>query len=191
MLSEKNIKLIVSTLTVVVILVVVILNRKVLSPPSEIPYFIYYLPLTNALLNGTSFVLLLLSFWAIKNKNIQLHKKLNLAAFILSALFLISYVMAHFFLPETIYGDANHNGILEANELTQVASTRTLYLFILISHILLAAITFPLILLAFYYGLSNKITQHKKIVKWAYPLWLYVCFTGPIIYVFLRPYYGF
>jgi len=191
MLAEKNIKLIIYILTIIVLLVVVILNRKVLSPPSEFPYFIYYLPLTNALLNGTSFVLLLLSFWAIKNKNISLHKKLNLSAFILSALFLISYVTAHFFLPETIYGDVNHNGILEDDELAQVVSTRTLYLFILISHILLAAISFPLVLFAFYYGLNNKVVQHRKIVKWAYPLWLYVCFTGPIIYVFLRPYYGF
>lgn len=191
MLAEKNIKLIIYMLTIIVLLVVVILNRKVLSPPSEFPYFIYYLPLTNALLNGTSFVLLLLSFWAIKNKNISLHKKLNLSAFILSALFLISYVTSHFFLPETIYGDVNHNGILEDDELAQVVSTRTLYLFILISHILLAAISFPLVLFAFYYGLNNKVVQHRKIVKWAYPLWLYVCFTGPIIYVFLRPYYGF
>lgn len=191
MLAEKNIKLIIYILTIIVLLVVVILNRKVLSPPFEFPYFIYYLPLTNALLNGTSFVLLLLSFWAIKNKNISLHKKLNLSAFILSALFLISYVTSHFFLPETIYGDVNHNGILEDDELAQVVSTRTLYLFILISHILLAAISFPLVLFAFYYGLNNKVVQHRKIVKWAYPLWLYVCFTGPIIYVFLRPYYGF
>lgn len=191
MLAEKNIKLIIYILTIIVLLVVVILNRKVLSPPSEFPYFIYYLPLTNALLNGTSFVLLLLSFWAIKNKNISLHKKLNLSAFILSALFLISYVTAHFFLPETIYGDVNHNGILEDDELAQVVSTRTIYLFILISHIFLAAISFPLVLFAFYYGLNNKVVQHRKIVKWAYPLWLYVCFTGPIIYVFLRPYYGF
>jgi len=190
MKNEKSIKIIIGILTGVVVLVVVILNRKIITPPSEIPSFIYHLPLLNAFLNGTSFILLLLSFWAIKNKNIQLHKQLNLTAFVLSALFLISYVTAHFFLPETIYGDINHNGILENEELQAVQGTRNIYLFILISHILLAAITFPLILLAFYYGLNNKISAHKKIVKWAYPMWLYVCLTGPIIYLFLQKYYA-
>lgn len=189
--NEKFIQRIIILLTIIVLGVVVILNRKWITPPSEIPSVIFILPVVNALLNATSFFLLLTSLWAIKNKKVELHKKINLTAFVLSALFLISYVVAHFFLPETIYGDANHNGVLESEELQTVASTRGIYLFILITHIFLAAITFPLVLLSFYYGLSNKIISHKKIVRWAYPMWLYVCFTGPIVYLFLRPYYGF
>ncbi len=191
MKNEKTIKTIIILLTIIVLAVVLILNKKLITPPSQIPEFIYTLPLINALLNSASFFLLLFSFWAIKNKKIQLHKSLNITAFILSALFLISYVVAHFFLPETLFGDANHNGILEDSERQSVSSIRSVYLFILVTHILLAAITFPLVLLSFYYGLNTQIIQHKKIVRWSYPLWLYVCFTGPIVYVFLKPYYGF
>lgn len=188
---EKLIQKLIIILTLIVLAVVVILNRKWLQPPSEIPTVIYTLPLVNALLNTTSFFLLLFSLWAIKNKKVELHKKINLTAFVLSAIFLISYVVAHFFLPETVYGDANHNGILDNEELQNVSSSRGIYLFILITHIVLAAITFPLVLLSFYYGLTNKISSHKKMVRWAYPMWLYVCLTGPIVYLFLRPYYAF
>lgn len=190
MKNEKTIKILVGILSVTVILVVVILNRKFITPPEEIPGFIYSLPLLNAALNSATFILLLISFWAIKNKKIELHKKINLMAFILSALFLISYVVAHFFLPETIFGDANHNEILENSELASVLITRKIYLFILITHVIFAAITFPLVLMSFYYGLNNRIYQHKKIVRWAYPLWLYVSFTGPLVYIFLMPYYA-
>ncbi|MCX7729014.1 MAG: DUF420 domain-containing protein [Bacteroidia bacterium] len=191
MKNEKTVKIVVSILSVVVLLVVVILNRKLITPPTNIPSIIYTLPLVNALLNSTSFVLLLISLWAIKNKKVELHKKINLTAFVLSALFLVSYVVAHFFLPETVFGDVNHNGSLENEELAVVQSIRPIYLFILISHIVLAAITFPLVLLSFYYGLDKKFAEHKKLVRWAYPLWLYVCLTGPVVYVFLKPYYGF
>ncbi len=191
MISEKSIKFIVALLSTIVLAVVLILNRKIIEPPLHIPSFVYYLPALNAILNSMSFLLLLFSLFSIKRKNIHWHKKLNLWAFFLSALFLISYVIAHYFLPETLYGDANHNGILEAQELERVRVSRKMYLFILLTHIILAAVTFPLVLMAFYFGLNKKIDKHRKIVRWAYPLWLYVCFTGPIVYVFLRPYYGF
>ncbi|RME13971.1 MAG: DUF420 domain-containing protein [Bacteroidetes bacterium] len=187
--NEKNIKILIGLLTFIVLAAVVLLNRKVIAPPSEIPAFVYFLPLLNALLNSASFILLILSLWAIKNKKTELHKQLNLTAFILSALFLISYVTAHFYLPETIFGDANHNGILEEQEALEVKNIRPVYLFILITHIVLAALTFPLVLLAFYHGLNKNFVKHRKIVKWAYPLWLYVCLTGPLVYLFLREYY--
>lgn len=191
MKKDKIIQIVIGLLSIIVLLVVVILNRKIINPPEHIPSFVYSLPLLNAILNSTSLILLVISLWAIKKKRVQWHKSLNLTAFVLSALFLISYVVAHFYLPETLFGDANHNNILESQELENVRNVRPIYLFILISHIILAAITFPLVLLSFYYGLENKIIQHRKIVKWSYPLWLYVCFTGPIIYWLLKPYYAF
>lgn len=191
MKKDKLIQIIVGILSIVVLLVVVILNRKIISPPEHIPSFVYSLPLLNAILNSTSFILLLISLWNIKNKRVQWHKRLNLIAFVLSALFLISYVVAHFYLPETLFGDINHNNILESQELESVRIVRPIYLFILISHIILAAIAFPLVLLSFYFGIENKIIQHRKIVKWSYPMWLYVCLTGPIIYWLLKPYYAF
>ena len=91
------------------------------------------LPLLHAIINGTCAVLLILSLRAIKAKNVAKHKALNLTAFGLSALFLISYVIYHFFVPETTFGGEG--------------PLRYIYYFILISHIILAAGVLPLILL--------------------------------------------
>lgn len=106
-----------------------------------------------------------------------MHKRLNVTAFILSSLFLISYVTFHSFGIETKFPEVN--------------PMRPVYLIILISHIILAAFVLPLILIAFYFGLSMKVDRHKKIVRWAYPIWLYVAVTGVIVYLMISPYYRF
>ncbi len=176
---------------IVVCLLVFILNKRFIPVPDHFPQFIYHLPLVNALLNGSCSFLLICSLIAIKKKNIVLHKKLNLTAFAFSALFLISYVMAHYFIPETIYGDVNHNQLLEPNELALVADSRTVYLALLVSHIVLAAVILPLILLSFYYGLQNEVIKHKKITRYSYPVWLYVTITGVIVYTMISKFYNF
>ena len=70
-------------------------------------------------------------------------------------------------------------------------SMRSIYLTILISHIILAACVLPLILLSFYYGLQMNVEKHKKIVRFTYPIWLYVTVTGVIVYAMISPYYQF
>ncbi len=152
---------------------------------------IYKLPLVNAMLNGSCSLLLIASLWAIKNKNIQLHKKLNLTAFLFSSLFLLSYVTAHYFIPDTIYGDVNHNHMLDKDELASVSSIRPVYLVILLSHIFLAVLVLPLILLSFYYGLKDDRVKHKKLTRFSYPIWLYVTITGVVVYAFIAPYYNY
>jgi putative membrane protein len=133
----------------------------------------------------------MVSLWAIKNRNIELHKKLNLTTFILSALFLISYVTAHYFIPDTIYGDINHDHLLDESEQNAVSGIRTIYLTILLSHILLAVIVLPLVLLSFYYALKDDRVKHKKITRFSYPIWLYVTITGVVVYVMISPYYNY
>jgi putative membrane protein len=80
---------------------------------------------------------------------------------------------------------ANETSFPEGNPM------RTLYLTILVSHIILAALVLPLILLAFYYGLQMNVEKHKKIVRFAYPIWLYVTITGVVVYLMISPYYQF
>ncbi len=143
------------------------------------------------MLNGSCSLLLMASLWAIKNKNIQLHKKLNLTAFLFSSLFLLSYVTAHYFIPDTIYGDVNHNHMLDTDELASVSSIRPVYLVILLSHIFLAVLVLPLILLSFYYGLKDDRVKHKKLTRFSYPIWLYVTITGVVVYAFIAPYYNY
>lgn len=174
-LSDKAFFRIALIVSIVVFVLVILLNKRVLNPPTEFPYFIYKLPLLHAIINGTCAILLILSLKAIRAKNITKHKLLNLSAFGLSALFLISYVVYHFFVPETTYGG---EGFL-----------RYVYYTILISHVILAAIVLPLILLSFWYALNEKIDKHRKIVRFSYPIWLYVAVTGVLVYLLISPYY--
>jgi putative membrane protein len=189
--NDKTVFKIVLAVSILICIVVIILNQKLIPVPDTFPSFIYKLPLVNAMLNGSCSLLLIASLWAIKNKNIQLHKKLNLTAFLFSSLFLLSYVTAHYFIPDTIYGDVNHNHMLDADELASVSSIRPIYLGILLSHIFLAVIVLPLILLSFYYGLKDDRVKHKKLTRFSYPIWLYVTITGVVVYAFIAPYYNY
>ncbi len=189
--NDKTVFRIVLAVSILVCLIIVILNQKLIPVPDAFPRFIYKLPLVNAILNGTCSVLLIFSLWAIKKRNIPLHKKLNLTAFILSALFIITYVTAHYFIPDTIFGDVDHNHFLDDTERAAVSGIRTPYLVLLLSHIFLAVIVLPLVLLSFYYGLKDDRIKHKKITRFSYPIWLYVTITGVVVYWLISPYYNY
>lgn len=189
--NEKAIKTVVYATTVLVCTLVVILQQKFLPHPETFPLFIYKLPMVNAILNGTCSVLLILSLLAIKKRNIALHKKLNLTAFVLSALFLVCYVTAHYFIPDTKYGDLDHNGIMSAEESAAVSGIKPIYIVILLTHIFLAAIVLPFVLLSFYYGLTDQREKHRKITRISYPMWLYVTITGVVVYLMISPYYSY
>jgi putative membrane protein len=189
--NDKTVFKIVLAVSALICVVVVVLNQKLIPVPDTFPDFIYKLPLLNAFLNGSCSILLIASLWAIKKRNIELHKKLNLTAFLLSSLFLISYVTAHYFIPDTKFGDIDHNGILEDIELTAVSGIRPIYLVILLSHIFLAVIVLPMILLSFYYALKDDRVKHKKITRFSYPIWLYVTITGVVVYALISPYYNY
>lgn len=189
--NDKTVFKIVLTVSALICVVVVVLNQKLIPVPNSFPNFIYKLPKLNAFLNGSCSVLLIASLWAIKKRNFELHKKLNLTAFLLSSLFLISYVTAHYFIPDTMFGDANHSHDLEENELQTVSGIRGIYLVILLSHIFLAVIVLPLILLSFYYALKDDRVKHKRITRFSYPIWLYVTVTGVVVYMMIAPYYNY
>ncbi|HVA97718.1 MAG TPA: DUF420 domain-containing protein [Bacteroidia bacterium] len=188
MTDKKILRLIYIVSAIVFVLVAVLFT---LPKANHIPDWVKILPKLNASLNGTCFVLLLFSLYFIKQKKIRLHKIINLTAFTLSVLFLLSYVLFHAFGVETRYGDLNHDGVLDAAEMLQAGNIRYVYYVILITHILLAAIVLPLVLISFFRGLSNQIPQHKKIVHWSYPIWLFVTLSGVIVYLMISPYYNF
>lgn len=190
MLDKLIFRIIIGT-SIFVFAVVVILMMKVLPVPSVLPSFTYKLPLINAYLNGTCSVLLLLSLYFIIQKNVLLHKRINITAFVLSSLFLVLYIVFHYLAPETKYGDLNGDHLLSNAEKMAAGNLRYIYYIILISHIILAAIVLPLILFSFNFGLQNQIARHKKIVRWTWPIWFYVTVTGVIVYIMISPYYQF
>jgi putative membrane protein len=106
-----------------------------------------------------------------------------------SFIFLLSYVVYHFTTPETLFGDLDKNGLISDEEKESSGVSRIIYLIILLSHILLAAISLPFILLTFVYGFTNQITKHRRMAKKVFPVWLYVAITGPVVYLLLQPYY--
>ncbi|MBL7914879.1 MAG: DUF420 domain-containing protein [Bacteroidia bacterium] len=173
--NEKAIMRGIFVLSGVIFIAVVVLGM--LPQAEHIPPFVKYLPKLNALINATCSVLLIISLYHIKNKNVIMHKKLNLLTFVLSSIFLLSYVTFHSFGVETKFPADN--------------PIRPLYLTILISHIILAALVLPMVLISFYFGLSNKVAAHRKIAKWSFPIWLYVTITGVIVYLMISPYYQF
>ncbi len=128
------------------------------------------LPQVNALLNTTSTLLLLLALWLIKHNDIFRHKLAMLSAFGTSALFLISYVIYHWF---------------KAGPKVYVGDYTTIYYFILLTHIVLAVFIIPMALITLYWGWNMQKTKHRRIAKITYPVWLYVSITGVVIYLML------
>ncbi len=134
--------------------------------------FTKYLPLTNAICNTLCTICLILGFINIKKDNKELHKKFMISALIFSSLFLVGYLVYHAYQGDTKY--------------TALGHIRYLYFFILISHILLSVVTFPMILTTFYHAFKQNWLKHKKWAKITFPLWLYVSVTGVLVYLFLH-----
>jgi len=129
------------------------------------------LPTVNAILNALSFTFLLLGFLNIKKRNVERHKKFMLSAFVCSALFLLSYLIYHY-----SAGITRFKG---------VGFWRTLYLGVLSSHTLLAIFVLPMAIATLTFALLGKFDKHPKVARLTLPVWLYVSFTGILIYLML------
>lgn len=135
-----------------------------------------FLPPIYATINGFTAVILIIAFWAIKNKKIVLHKRLMTTAIGCSALFLILYVAYHMTSDSTPFGG--------------IGFIKYVYLFILITHILLSIIVIPFVLITYVRAITNNFERHKKIAKITFPIWLYVAVSGVIVYIMISPYYA-
>ncbi|HEY3444719.1 MAG TPA: DUF420 domain-containing protein [Myxococcales bacterium] len=130
------------------------------------------LPTLNAVLNGTSGVLLAAGFWAIRRKKRELHRTLMLAAFGSSTLFLVSYLVRF--------------ALTGVHRYPATGASKVVYLAILASHTLLAVAVVPLVLRTLHLSLfKQRFDAHKRIARWTLPVWLYVSATGVIIYLML------
>ncbi|WP_425656598.1 DUF420 domain-containing protein [Tenacibaculum ascidiaceicola] len=134
-----------------------------------------FLPPIYASINGLTAVLLVASVVAIKNGKRKLHEQLNTTAIICSALFLVMYVAYHMTSDSTKFGG---EGIV-----------KYVYFFILITHILLSIIIIPFVLITFMRARLGNFSEHRKIAKITFPLWLYVAVTGVVVYLMISPYY--
>ena len=148
-----------------------------------------YLPAFHAILNLSAAFFLVAAILAIKKGLVLRHRTMIYGALVCSLVFLLSYVLYHFTTPATVFGDLNGDGQLSEGERLEAGGMRTVYLVILISHVVLAAVSFPFILLTVLYALTNQFQKHRKFARRIFPIWLYVAVTGPVVYYLLRPYY--
>jgi len=147
------------------------------------------IPAFNAMVNSVTAFVLLIAFIAIKKKNVGLHKNMMMSAFVLGALFLIAYIVYHYYVPSVKFGDTNGDFELDETEALAIGSLKYFYYFVLLSHIGLSMVVVPLVLFAFYFALTNKIDRHKKLVKYTFPIWFYVSISGVLTYFMISPYY--
>lgn len=187
-IKSKNLNLPIAIVSIVIPVLVAILFYLP-RPNIEAGFNVQILPLFHAVLNSTTAVLLLASLYFIRRGQVNAHKTTNLIAVALSTLFLLSYVTYHFLTDSTKYGDTNHDHVVDAAEKAVVAGSAYIYYFILLTHILLAIITVPLVLFTLLRGFQSNFEKHKKIARWTWPIWFYVAVTGVVVYVMISPYY--
>jgi putative membrane protein len=174
MIQSKKTEKIIQILSIAVpIIVALILGMRLKvdlgSWTKTLPHFI-------GLLNGITALFLIVGFTLAKNRYLIWHERVMLSAFGMGALFLVLYILYHI---------SNEN----TSSAGMGSTERGIYFFLLVSHILLSVIVVRFVLLAIYYALTKQYDRHKKIVKWTFPLWLYVSVTGVLVYLMISPYY--
>lgn len=172
----KKYKPLIWVFSVVVPLLVAILLNPSFPKISLGDFNTYLLPKINAIINSIVAIMLILGFLMIKKRNIKLHKAAMLTAFILSALFLVTYVLYHITTKSVPHCADSPIGKIP-------------YLVILISHIGLSTIIIPLSSFSIFHALSERFDKHRKLARITFPLWLYVAITGVLVYVFISPCY--
>jgi putative membrane protein len=169
-LDDKKYNKLIIALSIVIPVVVAILFGVKLDV--ELPIF---LPPIYATINALTALVLILAVIEIKKGNRKVHEKLMKLAIILSAVFLVLYILYHMTSDSTKFGG---EGLM-----------KYVYYFILLTHILLSIIVIPFVLITYVRAITNNIVKHKKIAKITFQLWLYVAITGVIVYVMISPYY--
>lgn len=171
--NDKRANLLIILFSTIVFVAVVFLSKIKLEV--ELPFDVHVFAKINAVINSAVSVLLVVALIAVKNAQYKLHKSLMMTAMILSLLFLVSYICHHLLSDSTTYGGEG--------------AMRYVYYFILISHILLAAIILPFILYTSYRALIAEWPSHRKLAKITWPIWFYVSVTGVVVYYMISPYY--
>ncbi|MGZ5189552.1 MAG: DUF420 domain-containing protein [Flavisolibacter sp.] len=185
--NDSRAKYIIWIFSIVVFVAVTALERVTLNV--DLGFNPHIFALINAIINSIVALLLLAGLYAAKQRKLKTHKNIMLTAILLSVLFLVSYILHHLFAGSTWYGDADHNGTVDAMEKAAAGSMRTVYFVLLGTHIILAGVSLPFILFTAYRALINENDRHRKIAKITWPMWFYVAITGPVVYLMISQYY--
>lgn len=185
--NDKAANIFIIAVSIVVFAAVTLLAKNKLN--ISLPFNPHIFALANAVINSMVALFLIFGLMAIKKQNPLLHKKLMMAAIVLSVLFLVSYIAHHLLTDATKYGDIDKNGIVDDAEKSAVSGTRGIYYLLLLTHIPLAGIILPFILYTAYRALTGEYARHKKLAKITWPVWVYVAVSGVIIYLMISPYY--
>jgi putative membrane protein len=172
----KKYKPLIWVFSIVVPLLVAILLSPSFPKISLGDFNTYLFPKINATINSMVAIFLILGFFMIKTRKIKQHRFFMISAFVLSAIFLVSYVLYHISTPSTAHCDASPIG-------------RVPYLIILISHIGLSVVIIPLSSFSIFHALSERFDKHRRLARITFPLWLYVAITGVLVYAFISPCY--
>ena len=185
--SDKMAKVFIWTVSIIVFVAVALLSKVKLNV--SLGFDPHLFALINAIINSAVSVLLLLGLLTVRRGNYRAHRRIMIAAILLSCLFLLSYICHHLFAGETRFGDADHDGLVTAAEKTAAGPIRLVYYSLLGTHIPLAGIILPFILFTAYRSLTGDYARHKKLARITFPVWLYVSITGVLVYWLISPYY--
>ena len=186
--NDKKAHILIWIFSAIVFLAVTILDKLTLDV--NLGFNPHIFALLSAGINSMVSVLLIAGLIFVKQKKYQLHKNTMIFTMALSVLFLVFYIAHHLFTGETKYGDLNHDGLLSDKEKSLAGTARYLYYFIISTHITLAGIVMPFVLYSAYRALTGEFSIHKKLVRYTFPIWLYVAVTGVIVYLMISPYYN-
>jgi putative membrane protein len=185
--NDKQANWLILVFSFVVFAAVVLLSRIKLEV--NLGFDIHFFAKLNAIINSVVSVLLLAGLMVVRQGKYLLHKRIMIAALLLSVIFLVSYICHHLFAGDTFFGDINHDGIVSAEEKALAGPKRIFYYIILATHIPLAGIILPFILYTAYRALIGEWPKHVKLARITWPVWLYVSVTGVLVYLLISPYY--
>ena len=185
--NDKKAHILIGIFSAIVFLAVTILDKITLDV--NLGFNPHIFAMLSAGVNSIVSVLLVVGLLFVKQKKYQLHKNTMMFTMALSVLFLVFYIAHHLFTGETKYGDINHDGLLSDDEISLAGTMRYVYYVIISTHVTLAGIVMPFVLYSAYRGLTGEFSLHKKLVRYTFPIWLYVAVTGVIVYLMISPYY--
>ena len=172
--NDKAARLFILTVSFVVFAGIALLTRVKIDV--DLGFDVHIFALFNAVINSLVSILLVAAYVSVRRKQYIAHRNLMYGAILLSVLFLVSYVTHHLLAGDTRFGGEG--------------AVRYVYFFILITHIILAAVILPFILFTAYRALTGEFGRHKKLARYTFPLWLYVSVSGVLVYLFISPYYN-
>ena len=185
--NDNKAKWLILVFSFVVFAAVVLLGKIKLEV--DLGFDVHVFAKLNAFVNSIVSILLLAGLMVVRQGKYEQHKKIMMAALILSVIFLLSYICHHLFAGETKFGDIDHDGVVTEAEKALVGGKRTFYYIILATHIPLAAIILPFVLFTAYRALIGEWPKHIKLARITWPIWLYVSVTGVLVYLLISPYY--